>query len=54
MIYFLTYFLFLWSQADDVVMETFYHKDGQIYNCVYQGGQRFYMDWEAQVCILFI
>ena len=37
-------------QSDDIVMETFYHKSGQIYTCVYQGGQRFYMDsWETQV-----
>ena len=35
---------------DELVMETFYHKGGTVYCCVYQGGQRFYLDsWQTQV-----
>ncbi len=35
---------------DELVMETFYHQSGTVYTCVYQGGQRFYLDsWQTQV-----
>ena len=45
--------LFLLLQDDDeLVMESFYHQSGNVYCCVYQGGQRFYLDsWDTQVCV---
>ena len=31
-------------------METFYHSNGSVYQCIYQSGKRFYLDsWQTQV-----
>lgn len=33
---------------DELVMETFYHNSGGCYSCLYQSGQRYYLDsWET-------
>ncbi|XP_077983807.1 uncharacterized protein LOC144438582 isoform X2 [Glandiceps talaboti] len=37
------------GQGDDIVFETFHHKNGRSYTCVVQNGQRFFLDsWQTQ------
>ena len=38
---------------DDLVLETYYHASGNVVSCIYQGGQRFYMDWQTQDWVPF-
>ena len=43
---FLTYF----QKEDDLVFETFYHRSGKEFQCIYQSGMRFYLDdWGSKV-----
>ena len=41
--------LFL-QKEDDIVFETFYHRSGKEFQCIYQTGMRFYLDdWGSKV-----
>jgi len=42
---------FLCSQKEeDIVFETFYHRSGKEFQCIYQSGMRFYLDdWGSKV-----
>ncbi|KAL4221114.1 hypothetical protein ACF0H5_019374 [Mactra antiquata] len=37
------------KKDDDLVFETFHHRSGKDFNCIYQSGMRFYLDdWESK------
>ena len=42
--------MYLFQKEDDLVFETFYHRSGKEFQCIYQSGMRFYLDdWGSKV-----
>ena len=49
------FYFFVLQKEDDLVFETFYHRSGQEFQCIYQSGMRFYLDdWGSKVNLLSI
>ena len=43
-----------YDDPNTTALESFYHNNGAVYSCLYQGGERFYMDsWQTMVGLIY-